>query len=514
MISQKRYAYLCFYLLLLVAFALPLTKIVLSWTTVLFAVTFLIGPDLKSRSKCAVSNPIFLSLVLFYFLNILGLFWSNDVYSGIKLLKGYLPWLIVPLVLTSIQLSYEQIRNISLVFTISLLVTSIYNVLYINGLFGEIKGDDIREMSRFGSHIRYALLIVFGILICFNLWGNWATSISKKSFLLLSILWLLFYTFYSQVLTGVICLASLIIIYISFYLYQSKGIIGLLITPTLLFVFSTWLIIHLYPSKNAVDCIGLPNTTLKGNPYTHDCTLKSEINNHPIYAYYCEEEMFAAWNERSKIDILDNDKRNHPIRMTLARYLTAKNFHKDEEGIRQLTDKDIKNIELGKVYPNENNDLLLTRIYGIKYELMNSHNPNGKSLLQRLEHWKTSLYIMKSHLFIGVGTGGNQQAFDHAYQETNSPLDKDHRLRSHNQFFAIQIGLGILGSLAFLIVLFQIIRSSLIEKCLFTLSSISILITSFFIEDTLETQVGSYLFGFMLLLIMQKSVNRHQKTIE
>ena len=188
--------------------------------------------------------------------------------------------------------------------------------------------------------------------------------------------------------------------------------------------------------------------------------------------------------------------------MTAARYMTAMGLTKDAEGFKKLTKKDIKNIEDGYSYPNERTDLIVPRIYGLKYQILNNQFPNGHSLLQRIEHWKAAAFIIEHHWMIGVGTGGNQQAFDWAYEELNSPLNQQNRLRSHNMYLAYMVSYGVFGLLFFLVILAVSFRYAWKNKDLLSLLFLMVICGSFLIEDTLETQLGVTIFGFFMALLM------------
>lgn len=196
------------------------------------------------------------------------------------------------------------------------------------------------------------------------------------------------------------------------------------------------------------------------------------------------------------------DKKGELLRMTAARYMTAIGLTKDANGIEQLTKEDIRNIEDGYSYPNEKNEIIMPRIYGIKYQLLNRQFPNGHSLLQRLEHWNTSLFIIRKHWLTGVGTGGNQKAFDRAYDEMNSPLSKENRKRSHNMFLTYTISYGIFGLVLFLILLGISFRYAWKDKNLLSLMFMVMICGSFLNEDTLETQLGVTIFGFFMALLV------------
>jgi len=103
-------------------------------------------------------------------------------------------------------------------------------------------------------------------------------------------------------------------------------------------------------------------------------------------------------------------------------------------------------------------------------------------------------------------------AFQNQYNEMNSKLDKHSRLRTHNQYLSIWVGLGFLGFLCFLFVLFYpplYLKSfDNIYYFIFFIAFVVSMIT----EDTIETQAGLtfYVFinSFFLFL-----VNSDQKII-
>ena len=120
----------------------------------------------------------------------------------------------------------------------------------------------------------------------------------------------------------------------------------------------------------------------------------------------------------------------------------------------------------------------------------------------RLEFWKAAVYIIQRNLWVGVGTGDVQRAFDKAYYRTNTKLSHEWRLRSHNQFLAITVAFGLTGLLVFLI---SIIYPALaLRKKLSGLYwlFLSIALISFLTEDTLETQSGVSFFAYFNTLFL------------
>ena len=134
---------------------------------------------------------------------------------------------------------------------------------------------------------------------------------------------------------------------------------------------------------------------------------------------------------------------------------------------------------------------------------MNSFdNPNGHSILQRLEYWKTGWSIFKKNWFIGTGIGDYKEVFQKEYDNLNSLLEQKNRLESHNQFLGIAIATGTVGLLLFLVHLAYTFRLFWRKKEFIPILFISICITSFLVEDTLTTLVGMSFYSFFIGLFL------------
>jgi O-antigen ligase len=120
----------------------------------------------------------------------------------------------------------------------------------------------------------------------------------------------------------------------------------------------------------------------------------------------------------------------------------------------------------------------------------------------RLEFWRTAIYIIKQNSIIGVGTGDIKNSFYVAYNETNSKLTKEWRLRCHNQYLAITVAFGIVGLAIFLFYLLYPIIT--LNKKLHYLywPFILIILFSFITEDTLENQTGLTFFALFNTLFI------------
>src|SRR5690606_3072077 len=126
----------------------------------------------------------------------------------------------------------------------------------------------------------------------------------------------------------------------------------------------------------------------------------------PTNIYVCEFELQRDWPKYSSLPLDSLDLDGQPLKKTLIRYLSSKKLHKDANGLKQLSKKEIRNIEMGQasIY----NTGIMARIYGIKHQINNIKSPNNHSILERLEYWKVGVSILKKNWLIGVGTGDIQ----------------------------------------------------------------------------------------------------------
>jgi O-antigen ligase len=145
---------------------------------------------------------------------------------------------------------------------------------------------------------------------------------------------------------------------------------------------------------------------------------------------------------------------------------------------------------------------IFSRINTIRYQLENSSNPNGQSLLQRIEYWKTAIRIIQENPILGVGTGDVQDAFNEQYTKHKTKLQPEYWFRAHNMFLTVQLSFGILGSLLFLSFLYSFLKINFHSRQLIAFCIFGAIFASFFMEDTLETQTGVSLFAFFLGLYL------------
>jgi hypothetical protein len=248
-------------------------------------------------------------------------------------------------------------------------------------------------------------------------------------------------------------------------------------------------------------------TTSRGSAYNHHLDYPLIENGRQVYSYVAENELYEAWYDRSTLHLDSIDGRGHVLKGTLIRYLTSKDLRKDADGVAALTPSDIAAIESGIPTCTElSQQGLSRRLSRIFFEWSNykaGGTPDGHSVIQRLEFWKTAWSIIQRNFWTGVGTGDIKTAFKEGYIEGNSILSERYRLRAHNQYLTMWATYGVFGLIVFLCITFWPLITPLRSDV--NVQMIVLLVAlSFCTEDTLESQAGVMFMAFFYALFTSK----------
>lgn len=456
--------------------------------------------NVKTRFSDFIHNRLALVMVSMYVLHLVGLLYTSDFQYAFKDLRIKLPLLLFPLILSSMKpLNRKQFETVLWFF-----ISSVFFVTVI-GIIKFLRSDfvDVRELSVFVSHIRVSLCVVFSIfiLLYFMLKRNY--NLIVKAMMLLGIITFFCFIIILESFISFFVLLFLFILFIVCLIYKSNNYI-VKISSLVIFVVLLSSIIYLpcnyikqYNTPARIDVKEMDTHTKLGNPYIFDSIKFGVEDGRYVGMYISENELIQAWNERSDKKIAHQYVKDY---FTLVRYLTSKDLRKDAEGVSQLTEEDIANIENGIAnYNYIYNPGIKTRIMKIMVAFDNykkDDNANGSSVFQRIEYIKASLDIIDDNILIGVGTGDIANAFNDYYIETDSKLLPEFRHRCHNQYLAIMVAFGILGLIWFLFSLFFPLYINKNYKNYFYLVFMTIMALSMFTEDTLETQIGVTVFAF------------------
>lgn len=504
--SEKVHRYIYIFALIVLLAGLPMSKFLMSLSQIILACNWLLEGNLKNKFIAFWKNKTALIVSSLLLLLLIGLSYTSDFNYAFKDIRIKAPLFILPLIIsTSKPLSRIVYDVILQLFVLSIIIATVFSALILIDVVHR-PVFDIRDISIFISHIRFALLICMAIFISAYFLLSYKTILGKIVWSVI-ILWLVFFLIIMESLTGLAALFITMFVLIIYSIVQSKNR-GLKYAAFILLcgsiVFAVYYVNSIASENKQTDIVDynkLDVYTPQGNLYEHDIHSKLTENGHLIWMYYCNDELQETWNKRSAIKIDSSVLKWNNVYFTLIRFLASKGLRKDAAGVSLLTDKEIKAIERGATNVNyQGVSSLRGRIYETLWEIdlyKKTGVANGHSLTQRFEYWETALSIIKDNLFFGVGTGDVPMAFEQEYIKKNSSLSNEWRLRSHNQYLSIAVAFGILGLVWFLI--------TLIYPLLYLHNGINYLfiaffiiaVISFFTEDTLETQAGVTFFAFL-----------------
>ncbi|MBN1199144.1 MAG: O-antigen ligase family protein [Bacteroidales bacterium] len=449
-------------------------------------------------------------LASLYLLHILGLFFTSDFGYAFKDLRTKAPMLILPIFFaTSKAFGRSDFYRFMMIFVMNLVVVTLANTWK---LFN-FEFIDIRDISGHISHIILGLMISMALFVAgYFLFRKKRTSLWIKSAAFLIIVWFLIYLVISRSFTGLGVFVVTLFILLIIYTFRSRSIwlkAGCIFSIIVLLVSGGLYlrsVIRDYYRVETVDYSKLEKISPRGNPYTHNLLSKQTENGHYLWIYVQWDELREGWSKRSRIPFDSTDLKGQQVKFTLIRYLSSMGYRKDAEGIEKLTNEDIEAIERGiPDVVNLNRLSLRGRIYELLmgYETyLESGDPTGSSLMQRLEFWKASRGIILEHWLTGVGTGDMNQAFMEQYEKMKTKLSSEQWWRSHNQYFSILIGFGVFGLGWFLI---SLIYPAWVKRGFedyFFLSFFIIAMVSMLTEDTLESQAGVSFFYFFFSFLL------------
>lgn len=497
-----------FWSLVLIAISLPFSELFIKISLSILIINWLWEGEFKRKYQILLKRKSIFVFLIIYLLHILSLTITSNLNLGFQDLKIKLPFLILPIIIgTSNSINYDQVKKIIFWFILSVFVATI---ICSSVLFGFIDYPirNFREISIFISHIRFSLMInlsIFSlIIVIYQDWKN--LELRKKSLVVLMILWLIVFLFLLKSLSGVFIF--IVVSFLCIWVYSKRIMnliyhygIKILIISTILFlgiyVYSVNERLFNIKSANEFDLLSLTN---QGNAYEHNFSYGMLENGNYVMINVCVKELEQEWTERSVIPFNGYDYKGQVLKYTLIRYLASKGFNKDAQGISNLNENDIHNIENGMAnYIFENVYSLYPRIYQNLWEIdcfKKGFSYSNSSLILRYFFAKTAINVIRENFWLGVGHGDVKNELQKQYKSDDSILPAWKRRMPHNQYISYFIAFGFIG---FLLILFAIIFPIFYEKkniySLFIVFFL-IVILSFLNEDTAEKFIGISFISF------------------
>ena len=504
--------YLYVFGLIVLVTGLPLSLFLISISQFILAGSFFLEGNPAEKFKRFINNKAALLVAGIWLMHVTGLIWTTNLSQGWNDIRIKLPLLILTVIMAGTEpLSRKQFFIVLNALIGAVVIGTIVSMAVLTGVI-EREVIDIRDIFIFKiSHIRFGLFTCIAIfsLLYFTLSKNISLNRTYRILAGFIALWLLIFLFLVEALTGFIItltIVFLILIYSAWKKMQTAGRLALVAVsvaiPLIVFFIFNNVYEKIYtPHHEPID---LNARTLQGNPYKFQLNHNEMENGYLVYIYMCDDELRRTWNRRSDIDLDSLGKKYQPLKSTLIRFLASKGLRKDSVGVQQLTDEEIHSIERGVPNVHYQTPSIKVRLLQVMWEFNHyskGGDPNGHSVMQRLESWKAALGVIQSHPLLGVGTGDLPKQVFNQYQIMNSKLNGNHYLRPHNQYLAIAVAFGIAGLCYFLFAicypLFFLKNRNYFYLVFFMTLAISMLT-----EDTLETQPGATFFAFFNALFL------------
>ncbi len=480
-------------------------------------VVWLVDGNIKGKLLAFWNNKTALIISSIYLITVLGLIHTSNFEFALDDLRRKLPIFFIPFYVSGLSpITKKEFHFLLKVYLTGVIIATLWSLfVYLGGLNEEIL--DLRDLSRFNSHIRFGLEISLAAFIGVYFLYN-SANFKEKAMWLLLVLWLIASFVIFSLFSGLIIFtASTVLLLISLSLQSKKGAlkyasISLILLLAICSGYFLTTTVSEYNNCNLEKSLEALPLTAKSNKYRVDKKTResnSRENGYLIERHVADKEFADAWNLRSTIDYKGLDLRGNQLYYTLRRFVSSKGLRKDQAAIDQLTTEEVEAIERGVPnYKYLEMGYFRTRIFKILWEYQSSkegRSVNGHSVFMKLEYWKTAIQIIKKNLLFGVGTGDVQDSFDAEYVTSKSNLGEKYRLRTHNQFLAYGVSFGALGIVLFLIFLFYPLIKLEFYKNNIYFAFLSIVLLSMLTEDTLEVQAGINFFAFFNSLFLLKS---------
>ncbi len=152
------------YLLIILAFLMPLTVFGANLIIVIICVLWLFSGDYASKFNQIISNKFILASIVFFFLHVIGLLWTEDLSWGVHIVhKMWYFLLLLPVLFTIVR--REHIKFYISAFLLAITFTEIASYLVWFEIIEPFKNATVGNPTPFMSHISYNPILAFAIYL-------------------------------------------------------------------------------------------------------------------------------------------------------------------------------------------------------------------------------------------------------------------------------------------------------------------------------------------------------------
>ena len=155
------------YLLLALAFLMPLSVSAANTAVVLICLLWLISGNYKSKFIQITSSKIMIASLFFYFLHIFGMLWTEDLEWGLHILHKMWYFLLFYPILFNIVKS-KNLKYCISAFLLAISITEIFSYLIWFEIIPPFKNASVANPTPFMSHISYNPILAFAIYLVLN----------------------------------------------------------------------------------------------------------------------------------------------------------------------------------------------------------------------------------------------------------------------------------------------------------------------------------------------------------
>jgi len=148
------------YLLIMLAFLLPLTVFGANLIVVLIVTLWLLSGSYKSKFNEIFKNRMLIASILFFALHVIGLLWTEDLRWGLHIVhKMWYFLLLLPVLFTLTKRRY--IKHYIFSFLLAIFITEVASYLVWFEVVEPFKNATVRNPTPFMSHVSYNPIIAF-----------------------------------------------------------------------------------------------------------------------------------------------------------------------------------------------------------------------------------------------------------------------------------------------------------------------------------------------------------------
>ncbi|ALE02772.1 O-antigen ligase family protein [Candidatus Pseudothioglobus singularis] len=155
------------YLLIILAFLLPLTVFGANLIIVIIVLLWLFSGNYLAKYDLIVNSKIMIASIIFFLIHLIGLIWTEDLAWGLHIVhKMWYFLLLLPVLYTVVK--QEHIRYYIFSFLLAIFLTEILSYLIWFEIIAPFKNANIFDPTPFMTHVSFNPILAFAIYLVLN----------------------------------------------------------------------------------------------------------------------------------------------------------------------------------------------------------------------------------------------------------------------------------------------------------------------------------------------------------